>query len=96
MQNRVTRLLTRSYSSVLRRGEEVTLGDGDGSEAQDTHHDQVNNTGLRGAVEGVVKPRYKTAHDQKRDARVVQPEVRTEVRTEARRPVENFILDFNK
>lgn len=69
-------LLTSSYSSVLRRGEEVALGDGYGSEAQDTHHDQVDNTGLRGAVEGVVKPRNKTTHDQERDARVVQPEAR--------------------
>lgn len=67
------RLLTCSYSSVLWCGEEVTLGDGDGGEAQDTHHDQVNDTGLRGAVEGVVKPWHKTTHDQERDARVIQP-----------------------
>lgn len=68
MRNRVMRLLTSSYASVLRRGEEVALGDGDGSEAQDTHHDQVNNTGLRGAVEGVVKPRHKTTHDEECNA----------------------------
>lgn len=47
-------LLTSSDPSILRRGKEVTLGDGDGSKAQDTHYYQVNKTGLRGAVEGVV------------------------------------------
>lgn len=65
--NRVMRPLTSPYSSVLRCCEEVTLGDGDGGEAQDTHHNQVNHTGLRGAVEGVVKPRHKTTHDEERD-----------------------------
>lgn len=66
-------MLTSSYSPVLWRSEEVTLGDGDGGKAQDTYYDQVNHTGLRGAVKGVVKPRHKTTHDQECDARVVQP-----------------------
>lgn len=45
---------TCSDSSVLWCGEEVTLGDGDGGQSQYAHHYQVDETGLRGAVEGVV------------------------------------------
>lgn len=64
---------TSSDSSVLRRGEEVALGDGDGGQTQYTHHDQVDETRLRGAVEGVVQPGDERAHDQEGDPTVVQP-----------------------
>lgn len=63
---------TCSDSSVLRRGEEVTLGDGDGGQSQYAHHYQVDEAGLRGAVEGVVQPGDERAHDQEGDPTVVQ------------------------
>lgn len=47
---------TCSNSSVLWCGEEVALGDGDGGQSQYAHHDQVDETRLRRAVEGVVQP----------------------------------------
>lgn len=64
---------TCSDSSVLRRGEEVTLWDGDGSQAQDAHHYQVDKAGLWRAVEGVVQPGHEGAHDEEGDPTVVQP-----------------------
>lgn len=64
---------TCSDSSVLRRGEEVALWHGDGSQAQDADHDQVDEAGLRRAVEGVVEPGHEGAHDEEGDAAVVQP-----------------------
>lgn len=64
---------TCSDSSVLRCGEEVALRDGDGSQAQDAHHYQVDEAGLRRAVEGVVQPGHKGAHDEEGDPAVVQP-----------------------
>lgn len=64
---------TCSDSSVLRRGEEVALGDGDGGQPQYTHHYQVDEAGLGGAVERVVQPRDEGAHDQEGDPTVVQP-----------------------
>lgn len=59
---------TSSDSTILWRGEEIALGYCDGGDAQDTHHYQVYEAGLRRAVEGVIQPRYKTAHDQERNA----------------------------
>lgn len=64
---------TCSDSSVLRLGKEVTLGDDDGGQSQYAHHYQVDEAGLRGAVEGVVQPGDKRAHDQEGDPTVVQP-----------------------
>lgn len=64
---------TCSDSSVLRRGEEVALRDSDGGQSQYAHHDQVDEAGLRGAVEGVVQPGDERAHDQEGDPTVVQP-----------------------
>lgn len=64
---------TCSDSSVLRRGEEVALGDGDGGQSQYAYHDQVDEAGLRRAVEGVVQPGDEGPHDQKGDPAVVQP-----------------------
>lgn len=64
---------TCSDSSVLRRGEEVTLGDEDGGQPQRAHHNQVDEAGLRGAVEGVVQPGDEGAHDQEGNPTVVQP-----------------------
>lgn len=61
-----------SDSSVLRLGKEVTLGDDDGGQSQYAHHYQVDEAGLRGAVEGVVQPGDKRAHDQEGDPTVVQ------------------------
>ena len=66
-------LRTCSDSSVLRRGEEVALGDEDGGQPQYAHHYQVDEAGLRGAVEGVVQPGHEGAHDQEGDPAVVQP-----------------------
>lgn len=65
---------TCSDSSVLRRGEEVTLRDRDGGQSQYAHHYQVDEAGLRGAVEGVVQPGDERAHDQEGNPTVVQPE----------------------
>lgn len=45
---------TCSESSVLWHGEEVALRDDDGSQSQNAHHNQVDEAGLRRAVEGVV------------------------------------------
>lgn len=64
---------TCSDSSVLRRGEEVTLRDSDGGQSQYAHHYQVDEAGLRGAVEGVVQPGDERAHDQEGNPTVVQP-----------------------
>lgn len=64
---------TCSHSSVLRRGEEVALWHGDGSQTQDAHHYQVDEAGLRRAVEGVVQPGHEGAHDEEGDPAVVQP-----------------------
>lgn len=64
---------TCSDSSVLRRGEEVALGDSDGGQSQYAYHNQVDEAGLRRAVEGVVQPGDEGAHDQKGDPAVVQP-----------------------
>lgn len=64
---------TCSDSSVLRRGEEVALGDGDGGQSQYADHYQVDKAGMRGAVEGIIQPGDKGAHDQKGDPTVVQP-----------------------
>lgn len=66
-------ICTCSDSSVLWRGEEVALGHGDGRQAQDAHHYQVDEAGLRRAVEGVVQPGHEGAHDEEGDAAVVQP-----------------------
>lgn len=61
-----------SYPSVLRGCKHIPLGDYYGCNAQDTNHDQVDEAGLRVAIEGVVKPWNKAAHDEKCDARVIQ------------------------
>lgn len=65
---------TCSDSSVLRRSEEVALRNKDGRQPQYTHNYQVDEAGLRGAVEGVVEPGDEGAHDEEGDAAVVQPE----------------------
>lgn len=71
---------TCSNSSVLWCGEEVTLGDSDGGQSQYTHHNQVDETRLRRAVEGVVQPGHERAHDQEGNPTVVQPRDRKTVK----------------
>lgn len=63
---------TCSHSSVLWSGEEVALGDDDGSQSQYTHHYKVDEAGLRGAVEGIVQPGDEGAHNEEGDSTVVQ------------------------
>lgn len=70
---------TCSNSSVLWCGEEVALGDDDGGQSQYAHHNQVDETRLRRAVEGVVQPGDKRAHDQEGNPTVVQPRDRKPV-----------------
>lgn len=67
------RLFTCSCGPVLGDGEAVPLGHDDGSDAQHTHDGQVDETRLGRAVEGVIQPGDEAAHDQKSDARVIQP-----------------------
>lgn len=65
--------LTSSHAAVLGGGKKVPLGDDDGGDAQDTDDDQVDETGLWVAVKGVVEPGNEAAHDEERDAGIVQP-----------------------
>lgn len=65
--------LTCAYSSVLRGCKPVPLGHNNGRDAQDTDHNQVDEAGLRIAVERVVEPWDKAAHYEKGNTRVVQP-----------------------
>lgn len=65
-------LLTCSHAPVLGGGEHVPLGDDDGCDAQDTDDNQVDEARLRVTVEGVIKPRNETSHDQKSNTRVIQ------------------------
>lgn len=67
-------VFTCSDSSVLRGGEEVALRNKDGRQSQYAHNYQVDEAGLRGAVEGVVQPGDEGAHDQEGYPTVVQPE----------------------
>lgn len=61
-----------SDSSVLWCSEEIALGHGDGGQAQYAHHYQVDEAGLRRAVEGVIQPGDEGAHDEEGDPAVVQ------------------------
>lgn len=67
-------VFTCSDSSVLRRSEEVALRNKDGRQPQYAHNYQVDEAGLRGAVEGVVQPGDEGAHDEEGYPTVVQPE----------------------
>lgn len=67
---------TCSCRSVTGCRESIPLSNHDGSNAQDTHNGEVDKSRLRGAVEGVVQPRHKGAHDQKSNAWVVQSEMK--------------------
>ncbi len=67
-------LPTCSGGSVAGSGETVPLGNDNSCNAQHTDDCEVDETRLRRAVEGVVKPGYKRAHDQQSNARVVQSE----------------------
>lgn len=66
-------ILTCPYSSVLRGCKSVPLGNYNGCDAQDTDHYQVDEAWLRVAIERVVEPRDKAAHNEKGNTRVVQP-----------------------
>lgn len=61
-----------SDSSVLWSTEKVTLWNCDGGQTQNTHNYQVDEAGLRGAVERVVQPGDEGAHDQEGNSTVVQ------------------------
>lgn len=65
---------TCSCRSVTRCRETVPLGHYDCSNAKDTYNGEVDKSGLRGTIEGVVQPWHKGAHDQKCNARVVKSE----------------------
>lgn len=67
---------TCSCRSVTGCRESIPLSNDDGSNAQDTHNGEVDKSRLRGAVEGVVQPRHKGAHDQESNAWVVQSEMK--------------------
>lgn len=66
--------LTCSDTSVLWSSKKVTLWNGDGSQTQDTHNYQVDEAGLRRAVERIVQPGDEGAHDQEGNPTVVQSE----------------------
>lgn len=68
-------LLTCSHAPVLGGGEHVPLGDDDGCDAQNTDNNQVDEARLRVTVEGVIKPRNKTSHNQKSNTRVIQSRI---------------------
>lgn len=59
---------TCSRRSVTGCRESIPLSNDDGSNAQDTDNGEVDKSRLRGAVEGVVQPRHKGAHDQESNA----------------------------
>lgn len=59
---------TCSCRSVTGCRESIPLSNDDGSNAQDTHNGEVDKSRLRGAVEGVVQPWHKGAHDQESNA----------------------------
>lgn len=61
-----------SHAPVLGGGEHVPLGNDDGCDAQNTDNNQVDEARLRVTVEGVIKPRNKTSHNQKSNTRVIQ------------------------
>lgn len=65
--------LTCPYTPVFRGGKHVPLWDNYGCNAQDTNHNQVDEARLRVAIEGVVQPRYKAAHYEECNARIIQP-----------------------
>lgn len=66
-----TSLPTCSGGPVAGRGETVPLCNDDGCYTQHTDDCEVDETRLRRAVEGVVKPGYKRAHDQQSNSGVV-------------------------
>lgn len=68
-------LLTCSHAPVLGGGEHVPLGDDDGCDAENTDNDQVDEARLRVTVEGVIKPRNKTSHNQKSNTGVIQSRI---------------------
>ena len=68
-------LLTCSHAPVLGGGEHVPLGNDDGCDAQNTDNNQVDEARLRVTVEGVIKPRNKTSHNQKSNTRVIQSRI---------------------
>lgn len=59
---------TCSCRSVTGCSESIPLSNYDGGNAQDTHNGEVDKSRLRGAVEGVIQPRHKGAHDQESNA----------------------------
>lgn len=69
---RPTHALTCSYSSILRGGKHVPLGDYNGCDAQHTDDNQVDEARLWVTVERIIKPGNKTSHNQKSNARVIQ------------------------